>query len=626
MASPGPIQALDAAQAQRARSALGLLQAGNAAAALEIARALAAAAPRAPDAQQLLAMCAADAGQAPESERAFRAALALAPDQPVILLNFAASLRKSRRHDEAIALLRRATQVAPALAKPWIELGAAALDAGNPMLAREALLRGVQLQPDAAAAWHALGNAHRALDEIDAAEAALQRAVALAPGSAPARIGLGVVQRLLGRPEAAIGSLQQAASAGYAGPELADALTGALLDAGRLGEALRQARELVRTRPDFVPGQVTLANLLWEYGPVVAPGEDAVATLRQAVQARPDDADLRLAFVGFLLTARQPDEALAAVQALRARADAPMLVALEADARQMQGDLEAAGALYAQAHRGFGDTDAAFLNAYARYLFAARQPGLAADRASEALRRYPDDQEAWANLGTAWRLLGDRREAWLCDYERLVGVVPVEPPPGHADVDTFLAALRAVLEPLHQAGREPLRQSLRGGSQTSGRLFGRGDPAIAAAQQALQDAAQRWLATLPEDASHPFLRRNTRAIRFSGSWSVRLWSSGRHVNHIHPEGWMSSAFYVALPPSIGADRGDGGNAGYLQFGQPPAELGVELPPRRTVRPVPGQLALFPSYFWHGTVPFEDTHPRLTIAFDMLPTTGAPART
>lgn len=96
---------------------------------------------------------------------------------------------------------------------------------------------------------------------------------------------------------------------------------------------------------------------------------------------------------------------------------------------------------------------------------------------------------------------------------------------------------------------------------------------------------------------------------------MRLWSSGRHVDHIHPEGWMSSAFYVSLPPSV---RGGSGSAGHLQLGQPPSELGLELGPRRVLRPEPGRLALFPSYMWHGTVPFEDTQPRLTIAFDMLP--------
>jgi hypothetical protein len=37
-----------------------------------------------------------------------------------------------------------------------------------------------------------------------------------------------------------------------------------------------------------------------------------------------------------------------------------------------------------------------------------------------------------------------------------------------------------------------------------------------------------------------------------------------------------------------------------------------------LRPVPGRLALFPSYLWHGTVPFSDAEPRLTVAFDMKP--------
>jgi len=43
-----------------------------------------------------------------------------------------------------------------------------------------------------------------------------------------------------------------------------------------------------------------------------------------------------------------------------------------------------------------------------------------------------------------------------------------------------------------------------------------------------------------------------------------------------------------------------------------------LAPRRVIRPEPGKLALFPSYMWHGTVPFDDDQPRVTIAFDMTP--------
>jgi Flp pilus assembly protein TadD len=605
-------------EAQQAQHALRLLQSGNAIAALAVAVPLAARAPDAPDALQLLAMCHADANQPVEAERAFARALALAPAHPLVLGNFAGWLRRRGRHEDAFALFERAAAAAPQAARAWFDLGTTALELRRHDAARAALERAVALQPDHAGAWQALGAARRGLGELDGAEAALRRAVELAPGDGIAWVNLGAVQRLQGRSDEAIVSLQRAGAAGLAAPERRDALVGALLDEGRAAEALAEARALVRAAPDYVPGHVTLANLLWEYGPVLAPGEDALAALAAAAEARPQQAELQLALIGFLLTARDPAPALARIRALQARAPSPVLLALEADALHALGETAQAGERYAQAHAALGDADPAFLNAWARHLLAAGRPEEAALRATAATRTDPDNQEAWANLGTAWRLLGDAREAWLCDYERLAGVVAVEPPPGFADRDAFLAALEAALVPLHRAGREPARQSLRGGSQTSGRLFGRRDPVIAATQQALQHAVERWIATLPDDPTHPFLRRKAPRIRFSGSWSVRLWSSGRHANHIHNEGWMSSAFYVALPPSIGAATADGAQAGYLQFGQPPVEYGLALPARRVVRPEPGTLALFPSYFWHGTAPFTDTVPRLTVAFDMLP--------
>jgi hypothetical protein len=37
-----------------------------------------------------------------------------------------------------------------------------------------------------------------------------------------------------------------------------------------------------------------------------------------------------------------------------------------------------------------------------------------------------------------------------------------------------------------------------------------------------------------------------------------------------------------------------------------------------IRPRPGRLVLFPSYMWHGTVPFTTAERRMTIAFDIVP--------
>jgi hypothetical protein len=77
-------------------------------------------------------------------------------------------------------------------------------------------------------------------------------------------------------------------------------------------------------------------------------------------------------------------------------------------------------------------------------------------------------------------------------------------------------------------------------------------------------------------------------------------------------GWISSAFYVQLPPP---DKLGPSPAGWLSHGTPPPELGLGLPAYGYVEPKVGRLALFPSTMWHGTVPFDDGE-RLTVAFDV----------
>jgi hypothetical protein len=111
----------------------------------------------------------------------------------------------------------------------------------------------------------------------------------------------------------------------------------------------------------------------------------------------------------------------------------------------------------------------------------------------------------------------------------------------------------------------------------------------------------------------PTRRRNRGRYRIHGIWSVQLHANGYHTNHVHPEGWLSSACYIDLPPAIEHDR-----QGWLKFGEPGVVTRPPLPPEHFVRPAPGLLALFPSHMWHGTVPFGGEGTRLTIAFDVVP--------
>jgi hypothetical protein len=88
---------------------------------------------------------------------------------------------------------------------------------------------------------------------------------------------------------------------------------------------------------------------------------------------------------------------------------------------------------------------------------------------------------------------------------------------------------------------------------------------------------------------------------------------GYHSNHIHPLGWLSSAFYVTLPDDLQNERT---KAGWFYVGVPNIKLQPELTPTRYIKPEIGKLILFPSFLWHGTVPFKEGSYRLTVAYDV----------
>jgi len=254
---------------------------------------------------------------------------------------------------------------------------------------------------------------------------------------------------------------------------------------------------------------------------------------------------------------------------------------------------------------------------YAHSLLRFGEAASAIELSDEALACDPADQSALGILTLALRAADDPREQWLADYERFAKLIEIPPPRGYNDMKAFNADLNRTLDALHDTDVEPVDQTLRKGTQTLGTLFGRRIEIVDRLRERFDEAIRDYVASLPDDATHPFLRRKSPQFRYRGSWSSRLKDSGFHASHIHPKGWISSAYYVALPSEV-ADRE--GKQGWLTLGDPPFDLRWNNPVRRYVQPCEGCLMLFPSYFYHGTVPFHSRTNRTTIAFEAVPVT------
>jgi Tfp pilus assembly protein PilF len=597
--------------------AAALIQAGNIAEGATLCRQLLAAEPGQPEALHLLAMAARKSGDAAAAEALFRESLSRAPRQPAVLVNFGNFLRSQGRIAEAETLLRSAIELTPGFVPAWYNLGILLRAAGKPDDAWSCAVRVTELAPRDPTGWELLAATEQQRGNVEAAIAACRAGLRHTPDAGRLHYSLGQLLRQdCSFAEAAL-AYESALECGYETPELYQNRGESCFEAGDVDQALGVFTAGVARYPASPLLHRLRARLHWEAG---VPG-DAAAPLREAARNNPREAALWQALVELLNRLGRTDEGRAALVEAHERGcpPTPDLSLLDAIGCAQTGATDGATRRFARladAH----PWHVGIRHSFIEHLISTGDPARAEALCAELVSGDPHDQLAWAYRGTAWQLLGDRREAWLLDYARMVMPVRVPEPANYASGDVFFRDVAGVLDTLHRMQSHPIDQTLRGGTQTNGFLFRLKHPVLRQLETQIRLAVQAAIAELPDDAGHPFWGRRVTdprcdGFRFTGSWSVRLKSQGFHTNHIHPEGWISSALYIALPTEIqdGTDC-----AGHLQFGVPPVETGLALPPRRTVKPRVGELVLFPSYMWHGTVPFVSQQPRTTVAFDLVP--------
>lgn len=415
----------------------------------------------------------------------------------------------------------------------------------------------------------------------------------------------------LGRHREAAERARQALGTGLDAPETWLVLARAELGDGQLDAAQAAYREVVRRQPDAASAQFELAQLIWM---TTGDRTEALRAL-DAAQRRPG-ADPMLCLVRAQALEYMGDlPAACAALAVRAQArEAPAsLLAYAAHLAAEAGDAAAALALAERAVRA-APSEPGALEALARARLAAGDATGAEAILVALSQQFPDNQHVLALLAVAWRLSGDPRYRALYDYGRFVQAGPLDVPAGWPNLHSYVATLAAELKAAHRFRTHPFGHSLRHGGQLPD-VLRHTTPALAAFAEALSGPLAAYLQRLGRaGAQGPLPARNTGRVAIAGSWSVWLRPGGYHVDHVHQEGWISSACYLELPSAVGG----GGREGWLRFGRPGLALARALEAEHWVQPEPGLVALFPSYMWHGTEPFGGDEPRLTLAFDLVP--------
>lgn len=561
---------------------------------------------------RLYALVAQQVGKVDEAVAALRRIMVIERDPPEIVGALADTLGKAGRFGEALPLWDRLVALQPGAADAHLNRAVTAASAGRHDAAIAAADAGLARFPNHARMLATRAMALKNLGRLDEALDGFARAIAADPARALTHHNHGVTLRAACRFDEACQAFAAAARLGIDNAQSRSNWAAAALEAGRVEEAADHYRRAIALDPAHAEARRGLTRLEIEY----RGGSDAFDHYEEAVRARPDEPGPWVDWLAALMANKRNAEALdVATEALGRHPGLPTLKAVRAFCEGIVGDADA-GLSDLQQLVAEDPANIEARAALAQVAIRARRPGAALPILEEDVRREPLNQLHWAFLGLAWRMVGDPREEWLCDYERLVMPVEVDDVDEGLDPVAFAALVAAALDPLHATNAAPGDQSLKHGTQSSGVLFDRPDPVIQRFRRSVVAAARRALRGHRPDPDHPFLSRLSDDFAFSGSWSVRLQPGGHHVAHVHPEGWMSSAYYARLPQAVArsADR-----QGWIEFGRPPAFLDLDLEARRVVQPAVGRLVLFPSYLWHGTVPFEaDGQDRLTAAFDYQP--------
>jgi tetratricopeptide (TPR) repeat protein len=568
------------------------------------------------DVEHLMALCYKSLAEFEKAEKHFLQCLSADQNQPEVHNNLANLLKSQGQLLEAEKHYLQALSLQPDYLDAQRNLAILYQAQRNYEAAIMAYRKAIKLSPSDVSAISGSADCLRLMGDSPAAQQAYRQALAIDPVNFKSWHNLGLNYHLQGQLSEAIDCYRKAYEISPNTHEVTESLALSMYESGEVVTAIELFTSALRVDPSNVVLHERFNGMLWETEFSDQFGDSYVIAIKRLADA----SEVALSYASMLYKAGRVEHAKNIITVNKLNLSKAHLVL------SLRGQIEAELGYYDSAYELLAmSLEQQFSKDVARQMVKIDIVVGRYDQAQSLLNTMfsnaPDCQLSWALQSLVWRLNDDPRYHWLCDYEQFIQVYQLEAPSGYSTLDDFLQAIRLELDPMHRNEHEPLQQTLRNGTQTAARLLHSPSPVIQQLKACLNSIVQRYINALPEDITHPLLSRKSLQFEFSGSWSVKLRANGFHVNHVHPDGWISSSCYITIPESMGlSDDSSRPFQGHIKFGQSPLQLAERERIELSLEPKPGMVVLFPSYFWHGTYPFDGGKSdfRLTAPFDVVP--------
>ncbi len=506
--------------------------------------------------------------------------------------------------------------------------GVQLMQVGNHAAAQRAFREVMEAHPKHAEALFYLGTIELLAGSFGPAEELLRRSLISNPKHSLATNNLGLVLHSTGRTNDAMDCYQSALKIDPENVEAATNIGRVYMQNGQLDEALKSVDDAIEKKPDFSQAHlmrgvilqhrsdIEAAKVAYEKAIEFTPfmreahlnlskisfdGENvdsALTSFKAVHEAHPEDVRLAIQYAEILYQTGQDKKAVEVCTPFLDKDDTFVVELMNSHsfACASLGDFDKAIDSHKKALALANNDGVTRLN-YGRTLTAKGAYRDALEQFVKAFQMIPYAQDLHALSYVCERELEDPRYKYHYDFDNLVWNTPIEVPEGFENLESFNAALSAAMNKQDTKPVHPFVQNRRNASQSWEELLSNPkDDVFNSLGQAIGKGMQSFVNGLPEDPQHVFISRAQFGPGMSAAWATSVTEQERLVLPVERAGWISGYYFVNTPSE---SENESDKSSWLHFGQP--QLFGSKPDMvdHHIKPVAGNLVLFPSYFWHG---------------------------